>query len=102
MPSRPRANRRFWPRPRLFIPLVLFLGSKHFFDLCLGYPIFWYLIVAPEPRAGVWETLPEVFRDFCFSVALVGFVLYSQFWWVRASAPAGCSPRGPRGVSLLL
>ena len=37
-----RANRRFRPRPRLFIPLVLFLGSKQFFDLCLGYPIFWY------------------------------------------------------------
>ena len=61
-----RANRRFRPRPRLFIPLVLFLGSKQFFDLCLGYPIFWYPTVAPEPRAGVWDTLPEVFSRLLF------------------------------------
>ena len=61
-----RANQRFRPRPRLFIPLVLFLGSKQFFDLCLGYPIFWYPTVAPEPRAGVWDTLPEVFLRLLF------------------------------------
>ena len=61
-----RANQRFRPRPRLFIPLVLFLGSKQFFDLCLGYPIFWYPTVAPEPRAGVWDTLPEVFSRLLF------------------------------------
>ena len=61
-----RANQRFRPRPRLFIPLVLFLGSKHFFDLCLGYPIFWYPTVAPEPWAGVWDTLPEVFSRLLF------------------------------------
>ena len=42
------------------------LGSKQFFDLCLGYPIFWYPIVAPEPRAGVWDTLPEVFSRLLF------------------------------------
>ena len=28
--------------------------------------------------------------------------MYSRFWWVRASAPAGCSPRGPGGVISLL
>ena len=61
-----RANRRFQLRPRLFIPLVLFLGSKQFFDLCLGYPIFWYPTVAPELRAGVWDTLPEVFLRLLF------------------------------------
>ena len=26
----------------------------------------------------------------------------SRPWWVRASAPAGCSPRGPGGVDLFL
>ena len=61
-----RANRRFRPGPRLFILLVLFLASKQFFDLCLGYPIFWYPTVAPEPRAGVWDTLPEVFSRLLF------------------------------------
>ena len=29
-------------------------------------------------------------------------VSYSRLRWVRASAPAGCSPRGPGGVGLLL
>ena len=29
------------------------------------------------------------------------FLGYIWFWWVRASAPAGCSPRGLGGVVLL-
>jgi hypothetical protein len=36
---------------------------------------------------------------FCKGTSLFGCIL---FWWVSASAPAGCSPRGLGGVVLLL
>ena len=87
-----RANRRFRPRPPLFIPLVLFLGSKQFFDLCLGYPIFWYPTVAPEPRAGVWDTLPEVFFE-----TFVSQWLLSGLFYTRDSG--GCARAHPPGVA---
>ena len=87
-----RANWRFWSRPRLFIPLVLFLGSKQFFDLRLGYPIFWYPTVAPEPRAGVWDTLPEVFFETFVSQWLLLGLLYTR-------DSGGCARAHPPGVA---
>jgi hypothetical protein len=66
----------------------------------LGVP----LITVPDssPRAskgvrlGVLGALAWRFcRIFARGPTLLGYIL---FWWVRASAPAGCSPRGLGGV----
>ena len=76
----------------MFIPLVLFLGSKQFFDLCMGYPIFWYPTVAPEPQAGVWDTLPEVFFE-----TFVSQWLLSGLFYTRDSS--GCARAHPSGVA---
>jgi hypothetical protein len=55
---------------------------------------------SPRASKGVlilaWRLLPHFFAR---GPAFFGYIL---FRWVRASAPAGCSPRGFRGVVLLL
>jgi hypothetical protein len=55
---------------------------------------------SPRASKGVlilaWRLLPHFFAR---GPAFFGCIL---FWWVRASAPAGCSPRGLGGVVLLL
>jgi hypothetical protein len=55
---------------------------------------------SPRASKGVlilaWRLLPHFFAR---GLAFFGCIL---FWWVRASAPAGCSPRGLGGVVLLL
>jgi hypothetical protein len=55
---------------------------------------------SPRASKGVlklaWRLLSHFFAR---GSAFFGCIL---FWWVRASAPAGCSPRGLGGVVLLL
>ena len=67
-------------------------GLSNFFGSCFGYPFLWYLTVAPEPRAGVWDTLPEVFFE-----TFVSQWLLSGLFYTRDSG--GCARAHPPGVA---
>jgi hypothetical protein len=66
----------------------------------LGVPLIMVPDSSPRASKGVlalaWRLLSHFFAR---GPTLLGCI---SFWWVRASAPAGCSPRGLGGVLLLL
>jgi len=90
--------------PRLTFLLLLFfrwdLGNP--FDVLLGVPHSKVPDSSPRPSGGVRVFPLRVCRGLV-STRFVGIgVCLLRFRWVRASAPAGCSPRAPGGVELLL
>ena len=90
--------------PRLTFLLLLFfrwdLGNP--FDVLLGVPHSKVPDSSPRPSGGVRVFPLRVCRGLV-STRFVGIgVCLLRFRWVRASAPARCSPRAPGGVELLL
>ena len=92
--------------PRLtFLPLSsLFfrwdLGSP--FDVLLGVPHSEVPVSSPRASGGVRALPLRVCRGLVHTCPVGNGVCSLRFWWVHASAPAGCSPRGPGGVESLL
>jgi hypothetical protein len=61
----------------------------------LGVPLITVPDSSPQASKGVRALAWRFCRIFARGPALLGDIL---FRWVRASAPAGCSPRGLGGV----
>ena len=90
--------------PRLtFLLLSLFfrwdLGNP--FDVLLGVPHSEVPDSSPRASGGVRALPLRVCRGLVHTCPVGIGVCFLRFRWVRASAPAGCSPRAP-GVKLLL
>ena len=90
--------------PRLTFLLLLFfrwdLGNP--FDVLLGVPHSKVPDSSPRASGGVRALPLRVCRGLVHTCPVGIGVCFLRFWWVRASAPAGCSPRAPGGVELLL
>ena len=83
-------------------PTTYLLAGADPFDVLLGVPYSKVPDSSPRASGGV-RALPLRACRGLFYTCLVGIgVCFLRFRWVRASAPAGCSPRAPRGVKLLL
>ena len=91
-----------WPRPRRCFLALIFTRAKQFFRFSLRVPLFMVSDSSPRASDGVRALSLRFCRDLARSSSRQDCVLYSWFQWVRASAPTGCSPRGPGGVDLLL
>ena len=87
-----RANRRFRPRPRSFIPLVLFLGSKQFFRPLLGVPYFRVSDSSPRASGGSVGYSPRGFFETFVSQWLLSGLFYTH-------DSGGCARAHPPGVA---
>ena len=87
-----RANRRFRPRPRSFIPLVLFLGSKQFFRPLLGVPYFRVSDSSPRTSGGSVGYSPRGFFETFVSQWLLSGSFYTH-------DSGGCARAHPPGVA---
>ena len=87
-----RANRRFRPRPRSFIPLVLFLGSKQFFRPLLGVPHSLVSDSSPRASGGSVGYSPRGF----FETFVSQWLLLGLFYTCDSG---GCARAHPPGVA---
>jgi hypothetical protein len=77
------------------LQLVLMVVTSRVLGV-LGVPLIMVLDSSPRASKGVLVTRLEALSHFfARGPAFLGYIL---FRWVRASAPAGCSPRGLGGV----
>ena len=90
------------PRPRGCPLALIFARLKQYFRYLLRVPLLAVSDSSPRASGGV-RALSQGFDETWLVAAPVG-IAFCTWWfrWVRVSAPAGCSPRGPRGVGLLL
>ena len=72
------------------------------FDILLGVPHSKVPDSSPRASGGVRALPLRVCRGLVYTCPVGIGVCLLRFRWVRASAPAGCSPRAPGGVELLL
>ena len=72
------------------------------FDVLLGVPHSEVPDSSPRASGGVRALPLRVGRSLVQTCPVGIGVCFLRFWWVHASAPAGCSPRAPGGVELLL
>ena len=87
-----RVNQRFRPRPRSFIPLVLFLGSKQFFRPLLGVPYFRVSDSSPRASGGSVGYSPRGFFETFVSQWLLSGLFYTH-------DSGGCARAHPPGVA---